>query len=68
LVVVLDDVGISDGDNNPRKILHTGDSLWRDPRRTPDIFNNNSANEVRLVSFAFQQAKISNAITNFYDR
>ena len=68
LVVVLDDVGISDSDNNPRKILHTGDFLWRDPRRAPDIFTNNSANEVRLVSFAFQQAKISNAITNFYDR
>jgi hypothetical protein len=57
LVVVLDDVGISDSDNNPRKILHTGDFLWRDPRRAPDIFTNNSANEVRLVSFAFQQAR-----------
>jgi hypothetical protein len=68
LVIVLDDVSFSGSDNNPRKILHTGDFLWRDPRRAPDIFTNNSANEVRLVSFAFQQAKISNAITNIYDR
>jgi len=57
LVVVLDDVGISDSDHNPRKILHTGDFLWRDPRRAPDIFINHSANEVRLVSFAFQPAR-----------
>jgi hypothetical protein len=36
LVVVLDDVGISDSDDNSRKILHTGDFLWREPavRRT----------------------------------
>jgi hypothetical protein len=57
LVIVLGDVGIRDNDNNPRKILHTGDFLWRDPRRAPDIFTNNSANEVRLVSFAFQQER-----------
>ena len=57
LLVVLDDVGISDSDNNPGKILHTGDFLWRDPRRAPDIFTNHSANEVRLVSLAFQQAR-----------
>ncbi len=57
LVVVLDDVGISYSDNNPRKILRTGDFLWRDPRRAPDIFTNNSANEVRLVSFAFQEER-----------
>ena len=57
LVVILDDVGISDSDNNPRKILRTGDFLWRDPRRAPDIFTNNSANEVRLVSFAFQEER-----------
>jgi len=36
LLVVLDDVGISDSDNNPRKILHTGDFLCAIPgvRRT----------------------------------
>jgi hypothetical protein len=57
LVVVLDDASSSDNDNNPHKILHTGDFLWRDPRRAPDIFTNNSANAVRLVSFAFQQQR-----------
>ena len=57
LVVVLDDVSFRGSDSNQRKILRTGDFLWRDLRRAPDIFINNSANEVRLVSFAFQQER-----------
>jgi hypothetical protein len=48
-------VGIPGNKNNPGKILRTGDFLWRDPRSAPEIFVNNSASEVRLVSFAFQK-------------
>lgn len=57
LVVVLDDVGISARRNNPGKILHVGDFLWRDPGSTPQIFTNDSAGEVRLLSFAFQKER-----------
>ena len=57
LIVVLNDVGIPGKQNNSGKILHTGDFLWRDPRSAPQIFTNNSANEVRLVSFAFQEER-----------
>jgi hypothetical protein len=55
LIVVLNDVGIPGNENNPGEILRTGDSLWRDPRSAPKLFVNNSASEVRLVSFAFQK-------------
>jgi hypothetical protein len=54
LIVVLNDVGIPGNKNNPDKILHTGDFLWRDPNSPAESFVNNRANEVRLVSFAFQ--------------
>ena len=54
LIVVLDDVGIPGNKNSPGKVLRTGDFLWRDPRSAPETFSNNSTNEVRLVSFAFQ--------------
>ena len=57
LIVVLNDVEIPDNKNNPGKILRTGDFLWRDPRSTPQIFTNNTANEVRLISFALQREK-----------
>ena len=54
LIVVLDDVGIPGNKNSPGKVLRTGDFVWRDPRSAPETFSNNSTNEVRLVSFAFQ--------------
>jgi len=57
LIVVLNDVDIPGNKNNPGKILRTGDFLWSDPHSAPQILINNSANEVRLVSFAFQKGR-----------
>lgn len=57
LIVVLNDVDIQRTKNNPGKILRTGDFLWRDPRSAPQIFTNNSTNDVRLVFFAFQRGR-----------
>ena len=57
LIVVLNDVGIQDNKNNAGKILRTGDQLWRDSDSAPEIFANNSANEARLVCFAFQKQR-----------
>ena len=57
LIVVLNDVGIQDNKKNPGKVLRTGDLLWRDPGSLPEIFANNSANEARLVCFAFQKQR-----------
>ena len=55
-LIVLNDAGIP-CKINPGKILRSGDFLWRDPRSAAEIFINNSANEVRLVSFAFQKER-----------
>ena len=57
LIVVLNDVEIPNNKDSAGRILRSGDFLWRDPRSAPQIFTNNSANEVRLVAFALQKER-----------
>jgi hypothetical protein len=57
LIVVLNDVDIPANKNSASNTLRTGDFLWRDPRSAPQIFTNNSTNEVRLIAFTLQKGK-----------
>jgi hypothetical protein len=53
LVVVLDEVAVLSGANNPSKALHSGDILWRDSHSPAQLFENAGNKEIRLVTFAF---------------